>query len=142
MRLSTRSEYGLRAMVALAQKPGSAPVPLRVLAEDEGISEQYLEQIFVELRRAGFVLSVRGAKGGYRLARPAQEIGVGDMVRVLEGSLAPMDCLGDSPEYNCAKIPHCMTRRVWERLQSSIEGALDGLSLAEAAGLELASSAR
>lgn len=127
-------------MVALALKPGAAPVPLRILAQDEGISEQYLEQIFVELRRAGIVLSVRGAKGGYRLARPAQEIGVGAMLRVLEGSLAPMDCLGDSPGYNCSKIPHCMTRKVWERLMTSIEGALDGINLAEAAGLELATA--
>lgn len=142
MRLSTRSEYGLRAMVALAQKTGPMPVPLRVLAQDEGISEQYLEQIFVELRRAGLVQSVRGAKGGYRLARPAQDIAVGDMLRVLEGGLAPMDCLGETPEYNCAKIPHCMTRKVWERLMSSIEGALDGMSLADASGLEVATLAQ
>ena len=93
MRLSTRSEYGLRALVSLVHRQGDQPVPLRVIAEDEGISEQYLEQIFVELRRAGFVLSVRGAKGGYRLARPSQDIRVGDVIRLLEGSLAPYDCL-------------------------------------------------
>ena len=69
MRLSSRSEYGLRALVALVHHDQALPVPLRVIAEEESISEQYLEQIFVELRRAGFVCSVRGAKGGYRLAR-------------------------------------------------------------------------
>jgi Rrf2 family protein len=132
MRLSTRSEYGLRALVSLVHRQGDQPVPLRVIAEDEGISEQYLEQIFVELRRAGFVLSVRGAKGGYRLARPSQDIRVGDVIRLLEGSLAPYDCLdGEGP--GCGKQDRCYTRRVWQKLQDSIEDTLGQMSLAEAA---------
>ncbi len=133
MRLSTRSEYGLRALVSLVHREGDRPVPLRVIAEDEGISEQYLEQIFVELRRAGFVVSVRGAKGGYRLARSAEDIRVGDLVRLLEGSLAPYDCLVEGDEPGCGKQDRCYTRRIWQRLQNSIEDTLGQMSLAEAA---------
>ncbi len=132
MRLSTRSEYGLRALVSLVHRQGDQPVPLRVIAEDEGISEQYLEQIFVELRRAGFVVSVRGAKGGYRLARAAEDIRVGDVIRLLEGSLAPYDCLDDEGP-GCVRQDRCYTRKVWQRLQDSIEDTLGQMSLAEAA---------
>jgi Rrf2 family protein len=133
VRLSSRSEYGLRALVALAHRDGALPVPLRVIAEEENISEQYLEQIFVELRRAGFVRSVRGAKGGYRLARLPDEIVVGDVVRLLEGSLAPMECLiEDGP--GCVREDGCQTRLIWQRVQSSIEDALGRMTLAEAAG--------
>ncbi len=132
MRLSTRSEYGLRALVSLVHRQSDQPVPLRVIAEEEGISEQYLEQIFVELRRAGFVVSVRGAKGGYRLARSSDDIRVGDVVRLLEGSLAPYDCL-ESEGPGCARQDRCYTRKVWQRLQNTIEDTLGQMSLAEAA---------
>jgi len=132
MRLSTRSEYGLRALVSLVHREGEAPVPLRVIAQQEEISEQYLEQIFVELRRAGFVVSVRGAKGGYRLARAPEEIRVGDVVRLLEGSLAPYDCL-EHDSSGCVRQDRCYTRKIWQRLQDSIEDTLGQMSLAEAA---------
>jgi Rrf2 family cysteine metabolism transcriptional repressor len=133
MRLSSRSEYGLRALVALAHRDNALPVPLRLIAEEENISEQYLEQIFVELRRAGFVSSVRGAKGGYRLARDPESIVVGDVVRLLEGTLAPMDCLIEDG-LPCVREEGCRTRLVWQRIQSSIEDALGSMTLAEAAG--------
>jgi len=132
MRLSTRSEYGLRALVSLVHRQGEQPVPLRIIAEEEGISEQYLEQIFVELRRAGFVVSVRGAKGGYRLARSADDIRVGEVVRLLEGSLAPYDCL-DADGPGCQRQDRCYTRKIWQRLQDTIEDTLGQMSLAEAA---------
>lgn len=140
MRLSSRSEYGLRALVALVHHDQALPVPLRVIAEEESISEQYLEQIFVELRRAGFVCSVRGAKGGYRLAREPEEIVVGDVVRLLEGTLAPMDCLIEEGP-GCVHEEGCRTRLVWKRIQSSIEDALGTMTLAEAAGAPLPTAA-
>ena len=132
MRLSTRSEYGLRALVSIVHRQGDQPVPLRVIAEEEEISEQYLEQIFVELRRAGFVVSVRGAKGGYRLARPPEDIRIGDVVRLLEGSLAPYECL-EGEGTSCVRQDRCYTRKIWQRLQETIEDTLGQMSLAEAA---------
>jgi len=134
MRLSTRSEYGLRALVSLVRRAEETPVPLRVLAQSEDISEQYLEQIFVELRRAGLVRSVRGARGGYRLARKPEEIPVAEVVRLLEGSLAPVDCLEHAEgEGSCSRQGECVTRKVWEQLQNSIEETLGQMTLADAA---------
>lgn len=132
MRLSTRSEYGLRALAALAVKGDSSPVPLRELATSESISEQYLEQIFVELRRAGFVHSVRGAKGGYLLARPPREISVGDLLAILEGDLAPYDCVA-STETDCERVDICTTRQVWLRLRDSMQAAMGQMTLADIA---------
>jgi Rrf2 family protein len=92
--VSRKTEYGLRAMVALAQMAGvERPVPLREVSENEAIPEQFLDQIMVKLRRAGLVTSVRGAGGGYRLSRRAEEISIGSIVRVLEGSLSPINCI-------------------------------------------------
>jgi Rrf2 family protein len=107
---------------------GEGNVPLRQIAEEEGISLQYLEQIFGELRRAGLVDSERGARGGYRLARDPASITVGDVVRTLEGPIAPVDCLAGAEE--CARAEGCLTREAWHRLQQSMTAALDGITLA------------
>lgn len=131
MKLSSRSEYGLRAMSALAGHDGLAPVPLREIAAAENIPEQYLEQIFVDLRRRGFVRSVRGAKGGYELGRPAEMIRLGDLVAALEGTLAPIDCIDNESEEVCERIPVCQARKVWLRLQESMAEALNAMTLAD-----------
>jgi Rrf2 family cysteine metabolism transcriptional repressor len=132
MRLSTRSEYGIRAMAQLAAKAhGGMPVPLRELAEAESISEQYLEQIFIDLRKAGFVQSVRGAKGGYFLARDPKEIRVGALLRVLEGDLAPYDCVRPDTVSDCERLDTCVTRKVWLKLRDSMAEAMDQLTLAD-----------
>lgn len=132
MRLSTRSEYGLRAMAALAARGMDHPVPLRELAASETISEQYLEQIFVELRRAGFVRSVRGAKGGYLLTRAAGEIGVAELLVVLEGDLAPYDCVA-SEVVACERANFCTTRQVWLRLREAMFEAMGSMTLEDLA---------
>lgn len=121
----------MRAMVALAARRSDQPVPLREIAEKEEISEQYLEQIFVDLRRAGLVRSVRGARGGYLLARPPGDISLGELLRVLEGSISPMDCVDDPPSDRCDRMEGCLTRLVWMRLKDSITQALDGITLAD-----------
>lgn len=137
MRLSTRSEYGLRAMAALAQRSAGAPVPLRTLASSEGISEPYLEQIFISLKKAGMVHSVRGARGGYLLSRPPERIQVGELLEVLEGDLAPYDCVAD-PEHDCDKLDGCRTRKLWMKMHRSVVDSMNEVTLADVAqGLEL-----
>ncbi|GGI98795.1 AsnC family transcriptional regulator [Alicyclobacillus cellulosilyticus] len=134
MKVSQRTEYGLRAMVAIAAAAGTDhPVPLRAIAEAEGIPEQFLDQIVAQLRRAGFVKSVRGVNGGYMLSRPAADISVGDLVRVLEGSLAPIGCIREevAAEEFCGRIRKCHTRNVWLRVMQAVTRALDSISLAD-----------
>ncbi|MCY0887535.1 MAG: Rrf2 family transcriptional regulator [Alicyclobacillaceae bacterium] len=134
MKVSKRTEYGLRAMVALALHQGSAPVPLSLIAEEEGIPEQFLDQIVAQLRRADFVQSVRGASGGYLLSRPATEISIGSLVRVLEGSLSPMACVSEEGidlSDSCDLFSGCHTRGVWVRVMEAVISALDSLTLAD-----------
>jgi len=107
-------------------------VPLRELAETEMISEQYLEQIFVELRRAGFVRSVRGAKGGYLLSRSPEEIGISDLLVALEGDLAPYDCVA-SEVAECERANFCTTRQVWMRLRDAMFQAMGQMTLEDLA---------
>ncbi|HHX86837.1 MAG TPA: Rrf2 family transcriptional regulator [Firmicutes bacterium] len=131
MKLSARVEYGVRAMAVLAFHFKQGPLPLREIARREGISFQFLEQIFPDLRRAGLVNSVRGAKGGYLLARLPSAIRIGDIVRAVEGPIIPMDCLDESTASRCHRDDCCMTRQVWERLRDRINDVLDGVSLAD-----------
>jgi Rrf2 family protein len=135
MKVSQKTEYGLRAMVAIALMAGQdRPVPLSTIAHSEGIPEQFLDQIVAKLRRAGFVKSVRGVNGGYLLSRPADEISIGALVRVLEGSLAPMGCISEDvedPNTFCARVSKCHTRSVWLRVTDAIARALDSITLAD-----------
>ncbi len=127
MKVSTRGRYGLRAMLDLAEHQNSAPIPLRKIAERQSISIQYLEQIFVALRRSGLVRSVRGAQGGYELDKEADDIYVGDIVEILEGPVAPVDCL--VKDDNCQQQDDCITRDVWQMVQESIEDVLYSMTL-------------
>ena len=131
MKLSSRGHYGLRAMAYLAQKGSHQPVPLRQIAKSEHIPEAFLEQIFIDLRKAGLVKSVRGAKGGYKLADPPENIIVGNIVRVLEGSFNIIDCLEDEDGNCCNKTEDCSTKIVWEKVRDSMANVLDGINLAD-----------
>ena len=132
MKVSTRGEYGVRAMVALAHYYGDKPVALTTIARDSSVPAPYLEQLIAPLRRAGLVASKRGARGGYVLSRSPGEIRVGDIYRVMEGPVAPMDCVSeDESEQTCPLIPSCETRPVWLRLRDSIAGTLDAMTLAD-----------
>lgn len=135
MKVSQRTEYGLRAMVAIANLAGDRrPVPLSTVAESEDIPEQFLDQIVLRLRKAGIVKSVRGVNGGYLLTRPAEQISVGEIVRVLEGSLSPMGCITEeqsAPSAFCDRAPACHTRNVWLRVMTVVTQALDSMSLAD-----------
>jgi Rrf2 family cysteine metabolism transcriptional repressor len=131
MKLSARVEYGVRAMVALAYFYRQGPLPLRRIAGKEGISFQFLEQIFPDLRRAGLVESVRGARGGYMLAKDPANIKVGDIVRAVEGPIVPVNCLSENPSVDCRRSDGCLTRHVWEKLRDRINEVLDEVSLAD-----------
>lgn len=132
MKLSSRGHYGLMAITYLAQKADQGPIPIKAIAAAEDIPEQYLEQIFVDLRKAGLVTSVRGARGGYKLGFPPEEINVGQVVKVLEGEIAPVECLHSSEEDAercCAKTDNCTTKVVWEKLRDTMVAVLDDITL-------------
>lgn len=132
MKLSTRGRYGLKAMVDLAVNYGGGMMSTASLAALQGISDAYLEQLIAALRKAGLVNSVRGAQGGYSLARPPNEISVNDVLRVLEGSTAVMGCVG-TENANCDNACSCSARPLWLKLQSCIDQVLDSTSLADMA---------
>lgn len=127
MKISTRGRYGLRAMIDLAINEEGEAIPLRVIAERENISEQYLEQLFANLRKSGLVKSVRGAHGGYLLNRKPENITAGDVFRVLEGPVSPVDCVQDG--YECEQSEKCVTHDLWNILSDQIEEVLDSHTL-------------
>ena len=129
--VSSRSEYGMRLMVDLAKHFGSGPVSLRAVAQREDLPGAYLEQLAASLRAAGLVKGKRGAGGGYVLSRSPAEIRAGDVIRALDGPIAPQVCAveGD-PVVNCVREPFCDTRAVWQRLRDSMIATLDDMTLA------------
>ena len=132
MKVSTRGEYGVRAMVALAHHYGVGPMSIAAVAKESSVPYAYLEQLIVPLRKAGLVESRRGALGGYQLTRPPAEVRVGDVYRVMEGPVAPMDCVSENiADQTCPLIDGCETRPVWLKVRDSIIGALDSMTLAD-----------
>lgn len=132
MRVSTRGEYGMRAMVTLAHHYGGGPLSIADIARESSVPPAYLEQLIAPLRRAGIVESKRGAHGGYVLGRPPEEIRVGDVFRVMEGPIAPMECVSeDETEQTCPLIGGCETRPIWLKLRDSIVDTLDSQTLAD-----------
>ncbi len=130
MKVSTRGEYGMRAMVSLAREFGNGPLALSGVAHDSSVPAAYLEQLLGTLRRSGLVTSTRGAHGGYALSRAPQDILVGEIYRVLEGPVAPMECVSEvEPEEQCPLIDGCATRVVWLKVRDSIIEALDSTTL-------------
>ncbi|GHU41072.1 AsnC family transcriptional regulator [Clostridia bacterium] len=134
MKLSTKGRYGLRAFVDLAVYGGKEPISLTGIAKRQDISPAYLEQLMGKLKRANLVESVRGANGGYRLARTTDEISVGDVLRALEGDLGPAECVSDidsSYACGCGDSDSCVSRLVWKRIHDSINDAVDSIKIQE-----------
>ena|SRR5438132_1681362 len=133
MKVSTRVHYGLRAMTELARSYREGGLlSIAEIARSEGLPLAYLEQLVGELRRAGLVEGTRGVRGGYRLAREPQAITVGEVYRVLEGEVAPVDCTAeDYLPGSCAREPVCLSRGIWSRVQAAILGLLDSTTLAD-----------
>lgn len=129
MKISTKGRYALRLMLDVALHSHGAAVPLRDVAQRQEISDKYLEQIVTQLSRAGLVRSVRGAGGGYLLTRTPECYTVGEILRVLEGSLAPVSCADGVG--CCERADRCVTVEVWREIQAAVDGVVDHLTLAD-----------
>ena len=129
MKLSTKGRYGLRALIDLGLYSENETVSIASIAARQNISESYMEQLIAKHRKAGLVTSVRGAGGGYKLAKPAAEISVGDILRALEGSLDPVECPGLKEESSCGGSQFCVTKYVWQRINDSINQTVDEIKL-------------
>jgi len=129
MKLSTRGRYGLRAMLDLALDAEKGPKTIHAIAKRQEISERYLEQLLIPLKQSGLVKSVRGSQGGYILGRAPEEISVGDIIRVLEGPLSPVDCVSEQNPDDCKRADICVTRTVWTKVRDCIAEVLDSYSL-------------
>ena len=133
MRTSTRGRYGIKAMVDLAMNTdGEKCVPLKSIAQRQGIPENYLEQLMAVLKRSGVVKSIRGAQGGYILNEKPENISVGDLLKILEGSLALVDCLENQPpKKKCgnANCGECVVRDAWEIISDKLAEAAHSISL-------------
>ena len=127
MKLSTRGRYGLHAMYALACGYGGAPMSINTIAETQGISEAYLEQLISSLKRDGLVAAKRGSSGGYVLSRPPKDITVGDVLRSVEGAMELVGCVsGDDP---CSMAGECPSRRIWKKISDGLNEMLDSYTL-------------
>lgn len=130
MKISTRGRYALRLMLDLALAPDNEYVTIKSIAERQEISEKYLEQIITSLSRSGFVKSARGAQGGYRLAKPAEEYTVGMILRLIEGSLVPVACMEDEPN-QCPRSSKCVTLDIWRQIDDAVNKVIDNITLAD-----------
>jgi len=130
MKISTKGRYALRLMLDLAVNYTGEYITIKNIAKRQEISEKYLEQIITQLSKAGFVKSARGAQGGYMLARTPAEYTVGEILRLLEGSLAPVTCL-DKKHESCARVNECVTLEVWQKLEKAINNVVDNITLAD-----------
>jgi len=129
MRFSTKGRYGVKAIFDLAlNSANDNTVTLKSIAERQGISEPYLEQLMATLRKSGIIKSVRGAQGGYKLSLHASEITVGDVIRSLEGSMAPAECVDETTTTNCSEAYCCVTRLVWQKIKESVDSAVDAIT--------------
>ncbi|MEN6547963.1 MAG: Rrf2 family transcriptional regulator [Armatimonadia bacterium] len=129
MKISTRTRYGMRAMACLAQHYGQGPCSVREMAQANGLPVKYLEQLCGTLKNAGLLKSVRGAGGGYVLARPPEQIRLVEVFEALEGALAPVRCLENGKP--CRRRGNCLTRGIWEHLADVMRGALEEQTLAD-----------
>ena len=129
LKITTKGRYGLRALIDLAQYSEIEPVSISSIATRQGISERYLEQLMTLLKKAQLVKSIRGAGGGYVLAKDMNEISVGDVLRALEGSLEPVECAAFSGQDSCEAAGGCVTKYVWQCINESINRTVDEISL-------------
>jgi Rrf2 family cysteine metabolism transcriptional repressor len=131
VKVSAKEQYGLRAMAELARQYGAGPVPLGEIAQAQGLSVDYLEQVIPALRDAGLLNSTRGPKGGYELARGPGEITVGEVLRALSGEILPVRCVDDDCAEPCDRTNECGARTVWQTIHDQLLDTLEGMRLAD-----------
>lgn len=130
MKISTKGRYAVRVMLDLALNNTGECIKVKEIASRQGLSEKYLEQIIAVLNKAGYVKSVRGAQGGYRIAREPKDYTVGMILRLTEGSLAPVSCL-DIGADECDRCDTCETLEVWKELYQAVNDVVDNITLAD-----------
>ncbi len=128
MKISTKGRYALRLMLDLAMQGNDTPVRIKDIAQRQAVSDKYLEQIISVLNKAGYVKSIRGPQGGYRLAKAPSCYTVGMILRLTEGSLAPVACMEDD-ENTCNRQECCATLELWKQLDEAIKGVVDTVTL-------------
>ncbi|NPV82021.1 MAG: Rrf2 family transcriptional regulator [Candidatus Aminicenantes bacterium] len=128
MRLSTRGEYASRAMLELAVRYGQGPVPIRIISLSQAIPQQFLEQILLLLKRAGYVKSKKGPAGGYYLSRPPAEINVAEVIRVMDGPLAPINCVSVMEHEPCPLEERCGLKWLWKEVRDMVAAHLEKTS--------------
>lgn len=130
MKLSTKGRYGVKAMfeLALSTALNDEPVSIKMIAEKQNISEYYLEQLFASLRKAKLIKSIRGAQGGYILAKPPKDITVADILNVLEGPVEISDCISDE-DSSCSRLGYCATRLLWIKIHDSVNQVINSITL-------------
>jgi len=127
MKFSTRTRYGIRAILELAQSGKKGPLQLKIIAQRQDISVKYLEQLMVVLKAAGFVRSIRGSKGGYVLAKAPAQIKLSDVLHCLEGTVTTVECV-ENKDY-CVRAADCVARDLWVKVQKAIEDVLESMTL-------------
>jgi Rrf2 family protein len=133
MKITTRTEYGIRVLVALARAEDGSCLSLAEIARREKLPHAYLEQLIGDLRRAGIVTSTRGQSGGYRLTQPAAEIAMSEAIRALEGPILEMPCAGASDLEHCDRPQPCSVHELFQRVYESLSESLEQTNLAEVA---------
>ena len=128
MKISTKGRYALRLMLDIAAHDSGEPVRIKEIAARQEISAKYLEQIVAILSKAGYVKSIRGPQGGYRLTRKPEEYSLGDILRLTEGSLAPVECL-EGETNQCPRAGDCITLLFWKKLDKAIREVTEGYTL-------------
>lgn len=131
MKISTRGQYGARALVDMALHYGEGSVQLKDVGRRQCISVRYLQHVLTPLIRAGIVKSVRGAHGGVALGRPPEDIHLGEVIELLEGSMAPVECVDDPA--SCNRVSGCVTRDVWKEVKKAMTNVLDSTTLKDLA---------
>ncbi len=130
VKISTKGRYALRLMLDLATSDPTTFTTIKSVSQRQDISEKYLEQIITRLNKAHFVQSARGAQGGYKLSKDPKDITVGEVLRVMEGSLAPVSCLENS-HMNCTRAANCVTLVLWKEIQDAVDKVVDNTTLAD-----------
>lgn len=130
MKISTKGRYALRLMLDLATYNTGGPVSLKDVARRQQISDKYLEQIIAVLNKAGYVKSVRGAQGGYLLKKDPSEYTVGMILRLTEGDLAPVSCVGEEKD-ECERKQSCVTVRIWQQINDAVNNIVDNITLGD-----------
>ncbi len=128
MKISTKGRYGIRLMLSLALHYENGTMALKAIAKEQDISEKYLEQIINPLTKSGLVKSFRGAQGGYILTKHPNDISIGEILRILEGSLAPVDCVDN---LMCENSDNCVSLSIWKKMKDAVDNVVDNISLGD-----------